>query len=189
MNGRIVIVDDEPLTRMDIRGLLEDENYEVVGEASDGISAIEICRKQLPDLVIMDIKMPILDGLKASKKIMTDKLAKAVVIMSAHSDRHYIEQAKKYGVGGFVVKPVDEKSFIPTIEVSMANGQVNQELKSEVNKLAKKLSDRKIIEKAKGIIMEENSLSEEEAYQRLRSISMDKRCSMIDIAEMIVAND
>lgn len=189
MSGRIVIVDDEPITRMDIRGLLEAEGYTVVGEASDGISAIELCKKCLPDLVIMDIKMPLLDGLKASKKILEDQLTTAVVIMSAYSDAEYVDKARNYGVGGFVVKPVDEKSFIPTIEVTLASGRKNQELQSSVNELTQKLHDRKLIEKAKGLLMQEQNLSEEEAYQLLRRISMDKRCPIIEIAEMIVVND
>ncbi|MBP2099057.1 ANTAR domain-containing response regulator [Enterococcus rivorum] len=189
MNGRIVIVDDEPITRMDIRGMLEAENYEVVGEASDGIEAIELCKKHLPDLVIMDISMPLLDGLKASKKILDEKYTKSIILLTAYSDKENIEKAKKYGVSGYLVKPIMEKSLTPMVEVAIANGAKTREYELSLEKLTKKLSDRKLIEKAKGIIMVEQKLSEEEAYQLLRELSMNKRCPISEIAEMFVVSD
>lgn len=189
MNGRIVIVDDEPITRMDIRGMLEAENYEVVGEASDGIEAIELCKKHLPDLVIMDISMPLLDGLKASKKILDEKYTKSIILLTAYSDKENIEKAKKYGVSGYLVKPIMEKSLTPMVEVAIANGTKTREYEISLEKLTKKLSDRKLIEKAKGIIMVEQNLSEEEAYQLLRELSMNKRCPISEIAEMFVVSE
>ncbi|MBO0471370.1 response regulator [Enterococcus sp. DIV0242_7C1] len=189
MNGRIVIVDDEPITRMDIRGMLEAENYTVVGEAADGIEAIEMCKQQHPDLVIMDISMPLLDGLKASKKILAERYAKAVILLTAYSDKENIEKAKKYGVSGYLVKPIMEKSLTPMVEVAIANGTKTREYEVSLEKLTKKLSERKLIEKAKGIIMEEQNLSEDSAYQLLRDLSMNKRCPIAEIAEMFVVAD
>lgn len=189
MSGRIVIVDDEPITRMDIRGMLEAENYNVVGEAADGIEAIEVCKQQHPDLVIMDISMPLLDGLKASKKIISEKYASSVILLTAYSDKENIEKAKKYGVSGYLVKPITEKSLTPMVEVAIATGTKAREYEQSIEKLSKKLADRKLIEKAKGIIMIEQKLSEDQAYQLLRELSMNKRCPISEIAEMFVISD
>ncbi|AOA03826.1 MULTISPECIES: ANTAR domain-containing response regulator [Carnobacterium] len=189
MNGRIVIVDDEPITRMDIRDILEAGGYDVVGEASDGFEAIELCKSQHPDLVIMDIQMPLLDGLKAGKKIASENLAGGIILLSAFSDPTNTERAKNFGALGYLVKPLDEKSLIPTVEMSIAKGKETQKLEEQLNKLTKKLEERKIIERAKGILMIENKITEEDAYQMIRTLSMDKRSPMIEIAEMIVMTD
>ncbi len=189
MSGKIIIVDDEPITRMDIRGMLEAEHYEVVGEAADGIEAIHMCKQHVPDLVIMDIRMPMLDGLKASKKILDEKLAKAIILLSAYSDKENIEKAKNYGVSGYLVKPITEKALAPMVEVAIANGNKTRELEGTLAALSQKLADRKLIEKAKGIVMKEQQFSEEEAYQFLRELSMNKRCPIVDIAEMFVITD
>lgn len=189
MNGRIVVVDDEPITRFDIRDILLNSGYDVVGEAADGFEAIEVCKVTHPDLVLMDIQMPVLDGLKAGKKIVQDQIASSIVFLSAYSDVENTDRAKKLGAIGYLVKPLDEKSLIPTIEMSIARGRETQELLSQIEKLKLKLEERKIIEKAKGIVSKEYRLTEEEAYQMIRKLSMDKRCRMSDIAELIVMND
>lgn len=186
MKKRIVIVDDEPITRMDILELLCEANYDVVGEASDGFEAIDICRKYSPDLVIMDIKMPTLDGLKASKIISHDKLASGILLLSAFNDTDYIQQAREVGALGYLVKPLDEKSFIPTIEMAIAKGKEINKLESEVKKVSQKLEDRKVIDIAKGLLMKERHLMEDEAYHLLRKLSMDRRCSMGEIARTIM---
>ncbi|HJG94930.1 MAG TPA: response regulator [Enterococcus faecalis] len=189
MDGRIVIVDDEPITRLDIRDIVIEAGYEVVGEAADGFEAIEVCKKTQPDLVLMDIQMPILDGLKAGKKIVQDQLASSIVFLSAYSDVQNTDKAKKLGALGYLVKPLDEKSLIPTIEMSIERGKQTQLLLNQIDKLSLKLEERKIIEKAKGILVEENHISEEEAYQMLRTLSMNKRARMSEIAELIVMDD
>lgn len=189
MRGRIVIVDDEPITRLDMREILERAGYEVVGEAADGFEAIEECKKTHPDVIIMDIQMPILDGLKAGKKIIQDSLANSIVFLSAFNDQEKTEKAKKLGAIGYLVKPIDEKSLIPTIEMSVERGKETQSLLKEIEALKLKLEERKVIEKAKGILIKENGLSEEEAYQMIRKLSMDKRCRMGEIAELIVMDD
>lgn len=189
MNGRVVVVDDEPITRFDLRDILQDAGYEVVGEASDGFEAIEVCRETNPDVVLMDVRMPLLDGLKAGRKIMQSQTAGSIVYLSAYSDGDNTDRAKNLGASGYLVKPLDEKSLIPTVEMSIARGRDHRELNNEVIKLKKKLDERKIIEKAKGILSKENDLSEEEAYQMIRKLSMDKRCRMSEVAELIVMTD
>lgn len=189
MKGRIVIVDDEPITRLDTRDILLEAGYEVVGEAADGFEAIEVCKENKPDLVLMDIQMPILDGLKSGKKIIQDQLAGSIVFLSAYSDHENTEKAKKLGAIGYLVKPLDAKSLIPTIEMGIARGKETQNLLQQIDKLQLKLEERKVIEKAKGILAKENNISEGEAYQMLRALSMNKRARMSDIAELIIMDD
>ncbi|KGX84501.1 ANTAR domain-containing response regulator [Pontibacillus litoralis] len=186
MVKRIVIADDEPITRMDIRELLQESGYEVVAEASDGFEAIDACKLHNPDLVIMDIRMPVLDGLKACKKITHDKLAGGILILSAFYDKEFIEKAKQVGVLGYQVKPLDEKSFIPTIEMCIAKAEEIKALEKEIQKTSQKLEDRKSIDIAKGLLIKEHDISEEEAYNMLRKMSMDRRCSIGEIARTIM---
>ncbi len=186
MYKKVVIADDEPITRMDLKEILEDSGYEVVGEASDGFDAVELCRRYSPDLVLMDIKMPLLDGLNASKIIQEENLADCIVLLTAYSGPEFIEKAKKIGAMGYIVKPVDEKSLIPTLEVAIAKGKEFKKIKTDIEKVNQKLEERKVIEKAKGILMNRDNISEQDAYNTLRKLSMDKRCSMRSIAEAII---
>ena len=114
---KIIVVDDEPITRMDICEILREANYDVVAEAGDGFDAIEQSKKYNPDFVIMDVKMPILDGLKAAKVIREQKLSRGIVLLTAYSNKEFIEEAKNIGIIGYIVKPIDEKSFIPNLEI------------------------------------------------------------------------
>jgi AmiR/NasT family two-component response regulator len=186
MGKQIVIVDDEPITRMDIRELLCEAGYDVVGEASDGFEAIDVCRKYSPNLVIMDIKMPVLDGLKASKIIMHEKLADGILLLSAFNDKDYIQQACNVGAFGYLVKPLDEKSFIPTVEMALGKGRQFSKLEDEYKKVSQKLEDRKAIDIAKGLLMKEKKILESEAYHMLRKLGMDRRCTMGEIARTIM---
>ncbi|WP_461614677.1 ANTAR domain-containing response regulator [Clostridium sp. Marseille-QA1073] len=189
MTKRIVIADDEPITRMDIREMLEEAGYSVVAEASDGFDAIEMCRKHLPDLIIMDIKMPLLDGLNASKIINQEGLASGIVLLSAYSDKTFIEKAKEVGVIGYLVKPLDNKSLIPNIEVCLAKSREFKKIKDDIKSVEKKLQARKIIEKAKGILMKQNGITEDEAYSNIRNLSMKKRVTMEEISQIIVMSE
>lgn len=186
MSGRIVIVDDEPITRLDIRDILESAGYQVVGEASDGFEAIRVCQELKPDLVIMDIKMPILDGLTASKKIVAEGNTSGIILLTAYSDQQYVKKAKGFGALGYLVKPLHEQSLLLMVELSLAKGQELQKMEKELQALSKKLEDRKVIEKAKGKLMHLESLTEEEAYKKIRNISMEKRITMIEVAELMV---
>jgi len=183
---RIVIADDEPITRMDIREILEDAGYDVVGDVSDGFDAIEICRRLKPDLVLMDIKMPLLDGISAAKVINKEELVDSIILLTAYSDKNFIDKAKDVGVIGYLVKPVNEKSLLPAVEIALNKGREIKKIKKEIKNVNDKLNARKIIEKAKGILMEKHKLTEQEAYDKIRTLSMNKRTSMREIAEAIL---
>lgn len=185
-NKKIIIVDDEPMTRMDIRGILEAKGYNVVGEANDGFSAIEVCTELKPDLVIMDIDMPEFDGIKASKVITKKNLAGGIVFLTARDEDEYLENAKKIGVFNYILKPINEKAFVKAIDISLSKVSEFTELKKNLEDVNNKLNERKIIEKAKGILIKENGISEDEAYKKIRKLCMDKRTSMAEIAKVIV---
>ncbi len=138
MSKKIIIVDDEPIIRMDIRDILEAEGYNVVAEASDGFSAVELCKEHKPDLVIMDIQMPILDGIGASKRIRLEHLAGGILLLTAFNDTEFIEKAKSVGAYGYLVKPLDEKSFIPTVEMCLAKEPGESYIKVKRKKINRK---------------------------------------------------
>ena len=189
MKKRIVIADDEPITRMDFTELLEDAGYDVVGQAEDGFDAIELCRKLKPDLILMDVKMSLLNGIKAAKVISEEKISTAIVLVTAYSSKEMIEQAKDAGVSGYIVKPADEKTLVATIEVAIAKSEEFRKIEKDIDKTLEELEGRKTIEKAKGIIMKNYNISEDEAYKQIRKLSMNKRCSMNDIAKAIILNN
>ena len=186
MKRTIVIVDDEPITRMDTREILEANGYDVVGEASDGFEAIEVCKKYNPSLVLMDIDMPLLDGIKASKVLTKEKLVGGIILLTAFEDKKYIEMAKEVGAFGYMIKPVNEKVFIPTVEMCLSKAEEFDELKKDYDKINNKLNDRKLIEKAKGILVKQLNSNENDAYNRIRKLSMDRRTTMTEIAKIII---
>ena len=186
MKRTIVIVDDEPITRMDTREILEANGYDVVGEASDGFEAIEVCKKYNPSLVLMDIDMPLLDGIKASKVLTKEKLVGGVILLTAFEDKKYIEMAKEVGAFGYMIKPVNEKVFIPTVEMCLSKAEEFDELKKDYDKINNKLNDRKLIEKAKGILVKQLNSNENDAYNRIRKLSMDRRTTIAEIAKIII---
>ena len=136
---RVVIADDEPITRMDLKELLSGEGYQVVGEAADGFDAVEVCKQAKPDLVLMDIKMPLLDGLSAAKIVYEENLADTVMMLTAYSDREFVDQAKDVGVAGYLVKPIDEKSLIPSIELAVARSKDMKKLRKDMQKVSERL--------------------------------------------------
>ncbi|HFI0469969.1 TPA: ANTAR domain-containing response regulator, partial [Streptococcus suis] len=172
MKGRILIADKDPMIRREVRQILEIADFEVVAEAEDGFEAIELSQKYRSDLVVMAIQLPLLDGLTASKKILDDELAYGVLLLTTQSDEQHIEKAKSYGVSGYLVKPLDAKSLIPMVEVCIAKGRQFQQMSHEMAKLSKKINDRIIIEKAKGLLMTRDHLSESAAFKHIRTISM-----------------
>ncbi len=186
MKRTIVIVDDEPITRMDTREILEANGYDVVGEASDGFEAIEVCKKYNPSLVLMDIDIPLLDGIKASKVLTKEKLVGGIILLTAFEDKKYIEMAKEVGAFGYMIKPVNEKVFIPTVEMCLSKAEEFDELKKDYDKINNKLNDRKLIEKAKGILVKQLNSNENDAYNRIRKLSMDRRTTMAEIAKIII---
>lgn len=186
MGRKILLVDDEPLLIMDIKDILEDHGYEIIGEACDGFEAVEMCKKHKPDLVIMDIDMPMLDGIKAGKIIAKENLAGGVLLLTSFEDKEHIERAKSIGAYGYLVKPASENSLIPTIEMCLTKVNEFEKMKNDLEKINSKLNERKLVERAKGILIREFKISEDEAYTRIRKLSMDKRTTMMEIAKMII---
>ena len=183
---KIIVVDDEPITRMDICEILKEANYDVVAQAGDGFDAIEQSRKYKPDFVIMDVKMPILDGLKAAKVITEEKLSRGIVLLTAYSNKEFIEEAKNIGIIGYIVKPIDEKSFIPNLEIIFNKQEEFEKLEKKYLKTSQKLEDRKKIDIAKSILMKTRDFTEKEAYEYIRTLSMNKRCDMGKISDIII---
>jgi len=184
----IVIADDEPITRMDLHELLTAAGYKIVAEAADGFDALEACRKFRPNLALLDIKMPLLDGLSAARMISQEELADAIVILTAFRDIELVNDAKSIGISGYLVKPIDEKSLIPSIEVMVERGREFKKLRREVERTNTRLVNRSIIERAKGRIMEDQNISEDKAYTYIRELSLEKGLSMRDISDIILKN-
>ncbi len=183
---RVIIAEDEPITRMDLREMLITAGYKVVGEASEGFDAIELCKKEKPDVVLLDIKMPLLDGLSAAKVICEEKSAQTILLVTAYSDSEFIKSATDIGVSGYMVKPIDEKSLVPNIEIAVARSREMALVKKECECISQRLENRTVIEKAKGHLMESMHLSEAEAYEYIKNLSKEKKVSMKRIAEIIL---
>ncbi len=189
MKTRVVIADDDVIIRLDIREALQFQGYEVIGEAADGIDAVERCSSLKPDVILLDVKMPVMDGLTAAKLIAGGENQIAVIMMTAYNDRQFVDKAGEFGALGYLVKPIDEKSLTPTIEIALRRLRELRELKTAVASQEKKLEERKTIEKAKGILIKNNSITEDEAYKYLRTISMNKRKSIVEVAKIIIDSE
>ena len=182
---KIVIADNESIIRMDLKELLEEAGHEVVGEAIDGYHAVELTRKYQPDLVIMDIKMPEMDGITAAKIIADEKIA-PVLLLTAFSQPEIVERAKKSGVLAYLVKPVRESNLFPAMEIALSRFEEMHELEEELDKVKDSLEMRKTLDRAKGILMDAYNLNESEAYRRIQQYSMVKRKSIKEVAEAII---
>lgn len=182
---RIIIADDESLIRMDLREMLSHLGYDVVGEASDGREAVELADRLRPDLVIMDIRMPELDGISAAQELAVRRIA-PVVLLTAYSEQSLIGRAKDAGVCGYLVKPFRETELMPVIELALSRFREMCDLEQEVTDLREALETRKLVERAKGVLMEVHGLRESEAFNRMRKTSMDNRKSMREVAEAIL---
>ncbi len=182
---RIIIADDESLIRLDLREMLTHLGYDVIAEAGDGRTAVELARKLRPDLMIMDIKMPEVDGIAAAEELTRERIA-PIVLLTAYSDQALVERARDSGVVGYVVKPFREAELMPVIELSRARFNEFRTLEQEVGNLKDALETRKVIERAKGVLMETHGLRESEAFHRIRKTSMDARKSMKEVAEAIL---
>ena len=183
---RVLVADDEVLIRMNLQEMLESSGLSVVGSCSDGFSAIETCRETRPDIVLMDIKMPMLDGLSASRYILENQLSSAVILVTAYDDVKLVEQAEAYGIAGYIVKPVSQKMLLPAIKIALARSREMAGLRQEVSDVKEELASRKLIERAKGAIMLQEGLSEQEAFDYIRNVSRNCHMSMRSVAETIL---
>jgi response regulator NasT len=182
---RIVIADDEALIRMGLRAMLEDKGYRVVGEASDGARALELVRKLRPDLVFLDVKMPEMDGIAAATRIQQTHPT-PVVLLTAYSERELVRQAQRSGVLAYLVKPVKEADLVPAIEVALARFADLRGSAHKIGELEGTLQTRKLVERAKGLLMQRDGLSEEAAFRRMQSEARRTRRSMAEVARHIL---
>jgi two-component system, response regulator PdtaR len=182
---RVVVAEDEALIRLDLKEMLEEEGYEVVGEAGDGETAVKLAQSQRPDLVILDVKMPVLDGLSAAEQIAADRIA-PVVILTAFSQRDLVERARDAGAMAYLVKPFTKADLVPAIAMAVSRFQEVRALEAEVSNLRDRLEVRKLLDRAKGLLQAEHGLTEAEAFRWIQKTSMDRRISMRDVAQAVL---
>lgn len=182
---RVVVAEDEALIRLDLVELVEEHGYEIVGQASDGEEAVRLANELEPDLVVMDVKMPKMDGITAADKIAEDRIC-AVVMLTAFSQRDLIKRAKEAGAMAYVVKPFDASDVIPAIEIAMARFAEIRGVEDEVMDLEERLESRKIVDQAKGILQTSLDLTEPEAFRWIQKTAMDLRKSMREVAQGVI---
>ena len=181
----MLIAEDEALIRLDLREMLQEEGFDVVGEAADGEQAVAMAIDLIPDLVICDVKMPKMDGITAAAQI-ADKRIAPVVILTAFSQRDLIERARDAGAMAYLVKPFQKRDLLPAIEMATSRFAEIRALESEVTNLRERLEARKLIERAKGVLMSEHRMSEPEAFRWIQRAAMDNRTSMRAVAELVL---
>lgn len=182
---KIVIADDEMIICMDLKEILEEAGHEVIGMAADGAEALKLVKEKKPDVAILDIQMPEIDGLQVAKLIAHDYIA-PVVLLTAFGEEETIEKAKKSDVFGYVVKPAEERTLLPAIEIAVSQFQTKNEIVNKVKNMERELAARKVIERAKGLLMTNYGLTEEIAYKKMQQISMKRGKPIEIIAEKIV---
>ncbi|MDA2954345.1 MAG: response regulator [Actinomycetota bacterium] len=186
MATRIVIAEDEAIIRLDLRETLEEEGYQVVGDCGRGDEAVELVKNQKPDVVILDIKMPVMTGLEAAELIAETKIC-PIVMLTAFSQREIIEQARDAGALAYLVKPFQKSDLVPAIELAIARFAEMRALTGEVAALGAQLEVRKLVDRAKGILIDKHSMSENDAFAFIQKLAMSERTKMGEIAERIIA--
>jgi response regulator NasT len=185
---RVVIAEDEAIIRLDLKETLEEEGYEVVGETGRGDEAVELVREHEPDIAILDIKMPGLDGLAAAREIAGERRA-AVLILTAFSQRDLIEQARDAGALAYLVKPFEKNELIPAVEVALGRFNEMKALAAQTASLEEQLETRKVVDRAKGILMDKHGMAEAEAFSFIQKRAMGERITMRVVAERVIAGD
>jgi AmiR/NasT family two-component response regulator len=181
----VVVAEDEVLIRMDLAEMLTEEGYDVVGQAGDGATAVDLAEQLRPDLVILDVKMPVLDGIAAAEQIASQRIA-PVVILTAFSQRDLVERARDAGAMAYLVKPFTQQDLVPAIEMALSRFAELGQLEAEVKDLTERLETRKAVERAKSVLMERLDLSEPEAFRWIQKTAMDLRLSMRQVADGVV---
>ncbi len=182
---RVIIADDESVIRTDLREMLTSLGYLVVGDVGDGQSAVNLARELKPDVVIMDIKMPNMDGIEAARLLTQEKIA-PVLLLTAYSQRDLVDRAKEAGVVGYLVKPFREQEIVPAVDIALARFQEFRELEKQVGDLKETLETHKVVDRAKGVLMDTQHLTEAEAFRKIQKMSMNTRKPMKEIAEAII---
>ncbi|MFF9847335.1 ANTAR domain-containing response regulator [Streptomyces litmocidini] len=185
LTTRVVIAEDEALIRLDLKEMLEEEGYTVVGEAGDGATAVELAREHRPDLVILDVKMPVLDGISAAEKIAGESIA-PVLMLTAFSQRELVERARDAGAMAYLVKPFSKSDVVPAIEMAVSRFAELRALEQEVADLSQRLETRKLVDRAKSILQTQYGLTEPAAFRWIQKTSMDRRMSMQQVAEAVI---
>ncbi|MER7206137.1 response regulator [Streptosporangium sp. NPDC000239] len=181
----MVIAEDEALIRLDLKEMLEEDGYAVVAEAGDGEAAVALAAEHRPDLVILDVKMPILDGISAAEQIVSRRIAPCL-ILTAFSQRDLVERARDAGAMAYLVKPFTKSDLVPAIEMAVSRHEEIVALEREVGSLSDRLETRKLVERAKGLLMSEHGWSEPQAFRWIQKASMDRRLSMRQVAQIVV---
>ena len=182
---RVVVAEDEAVIRLDIVEMLREVGYDVVGEAADGESAIRLAEELRSDLVVMDIKMPILDGISAAERIARARIA-PVVLLTAFSQKELVERARDAGAMAYVVKPFTSADLIPALEIALSRHAEISSLESEISDLTERFETRKLVERAKSLLQTSMGLSEPEAFRWIQKTSMDRRLTMREVAETVL---
>ncbi|UQN13771.1 ANTAR domain-containing response regulator [Gulosibacter sediminis] len=182
---RVVVAEDESLIRLDIVETLRDNGFDVVGEAGDGETAVALAKELRPDLVVMDVKMPKLDGISAAEQLSEDNVA-PVVLLTAFSQKELVERATEAGALAYVVKPFNQNDLLPAIEIALARHQQIVALEREVADLAERFETRKLVDRAKGLLTDKMGLSEPEAFRWIQKASMNRRLTMQEVAQAVV---
>ncbi|MFE4593243.1 ANTAR domain-containing response regulator [Streptomyces laurentii] len=185
LTTRVVIAEDEALIRLDLKEMLEEEGYTVVGEAGDGARAVELAREHRPDLVILDVKMPVLDGISAAEKIAGESIA-PVLMLTAFSQRELVERARDAGAMAYLVKPFSKSDVVPAIEMAVSRFAELRALEKEVADLSQRLETRKLVDRAKSVLQTQYGLTEPAAFRWIQKTSMDRRMSMQQVAEAVI---
>jgi AmiR/NasT family two-component response regulator len=182
---RVVIAEDEALIRMDLAEMLQEEGYDVVAEAGDGETAVKLAQEHRPDLVILDVKMPVLDGISAAERIAEERVA-PVLILTAFSQRELVERAREAGAMAYLVKPFSKSDLVPAIEMAVSRYSEIISLEAEVADLTERFETRKLVDRAKGLLNEKMGLTEPEAFRWIQKASMDRRLTMKDVSQAII---
>jgi len=182
---RVVVAEDESLIRMDIVEILRDNGYDVVADVGDGEAAVEVATELRPDLVVMDVRMPKLDGIEAAKRLSENHIA-PVVLLTAFSQKELVEQASEAGALAYVVKPFTQNDLLPAIEIALSRYQQIITLEAEIADMAERFETRKLVDRAKGLLNERMGLTEPEAFRWIQKASMDRRTTMQAVAQAII---
>ncbi|MEV6009243.1 response regulator [Streptomyces sp. NPDC051976] len=185
LTTRVVIAEDEALIRLDLKEMLEEEGYSVVGEAGDGETAVKLAEEQRPDLVILDVKMPVLDGISAAERIAGEKIA-PVLMLTAFSQRELVERARDAGAMAYLVKPFSKSDLVPAIEMAVSRFQELRALEAEIADLSLRLETRKLVDRAKSVLQTKYGLTEPAAFRWIQKTSMDRRMSMQAVAQAVI---